>query len=67
MIKEIDIGGVYITPFLAWAVVALLLNAVLRRLLERIGFYRLIWHRYLFDTAVFVILFAGVTFVMSQR
>lgn len=67
MIKEIDIGGVYITPFLAWAIVALLANAVLRRLFERFGLYRLVWHRYLFDAAVFVMLFAGVTFLMTQR
>lgn len=67
MIKEIDIGGVYISPFLAWAVIALLTNTVLMRLFNRLGLYRLIWHRHLFDAAVFVILFAGVTFMMSQR
>jgi hypothetical protein len=67
MIKEIDIGGVLITPFLAWAVIALLINAVLMRLFNRLGLYRWIWHRHLFDAAVFVILFAGVTFMMSQR
>jgi len=67
MIKEIDIGGVYITPFLAWAVLAVLSNAVLGRLLDRLGFYRLVWHRYLVDTAIFVLLFAGITFLMTQR
>jgi hypothetical protein len=67
MIKEIDIGGVYISPFLAWAVMALLINTVLMRLFDRLGLYRLIWHRHLFDAAVFIILFAGVTFMMSQR
>jgi hypothetical protein len=67
MIKEIDIGGVYITPFLAWAVLAVVTNAVLRRLLERFGFYRFVWHRYLFDAAIFVLLFAGITFIMTQR
>src|SRR5262249_20004050 len=29
MIEEIDIGGVFITPFLAWAIVALVINMVL--------------------------------------
>jgi len=67
MIKEIDIGGVYITPFLAWALIALVSNAILMRLFSRIGLYRLIWHRHLFDTAIFVILFAGITLLMSQR
>src|SRR5260221_14693550 len=67
MIKEIDIGGVYITPFLAWAILAVLTNTVLRRLLNRIGFYRLVWHRYLFDTAVFLLLFFWITLFILQR
>lgn len=66
MIKEIDIGGVYITPFLAWAIVALVLNTVLMRLLTRIGFYRIVWHRYLFDTALYIILFTAVTLIMAR-
>ena len=67
MIKEIDIGGVYISPFLAWAVVALIINAVLMRLFTRLGLYRVIWHRYLFDAAVFLILFTAITFFMSRE
>jgi hypothetical protein len=67
MIKEIDIGGVFITPFLAWAVIAMIINAVLSRLFTRFGLYRLVWHRHLFDLAIFIILFAGVTFLMSRR
>ena len=67
MTKEIDIGGVFITPFLAWAILALLANTALSRLLERVGFYRLIWHRNLFDAATFVIFFAAITFLMSRR
>ncbi|HVI87160.1 MAG TPA: DUF1656 domain-containing protein [Dongiaceae bacterium] len=66
MIKEIDIGGVYITPFLACAIVALVINMVLMRVLTRIGFYRFVWHRYLFDAALFLILFTAVTFLMAQ-
>jgi len=66
MIKEIDIGGVYITPFLAWAIVALVINTVLMRLLTRIGFYRIVWHRYLFDTALYIILFTAVTLIMAR-
>ncbi len=66
MIKELDIGVVYITPFLAWAIVALVINMILTRLLQRLGFYRLVWHRYLFDAALFIILFTTVTFVMSR-
>ena len=67
MIKEIDLGGVYITPLLAWAILALLINMLLGRLLARIGFYKFVWHRHLFDAAVFIILFAGITYFMAER
>ncbi len=65
--KEIDIAGVFITPFLAWALIALAINTVLTRLLERAGIYRWIWHRNLFNACTFVIVFSGITFMMSQR
>ncbi|MET1026906.1 MAG: DUF1656 domain-containing protein [Dongiaceae bacterium] len=66
MIKEIDIAGVFITPFLGWALIALIVNAVLTRVLERCGIYQWIWHRNLFNACTFVIVFSGVTFVMSR-
>jgi protein AaeX len=60
MIGEISIGGVYVPSLLIWGLVALALNLVLRRLLAAIGFYRLVWHRALFDLALFIIVLAGV-------
>jgi len=32
---------------------------MLRRLLSAVGFYRFVWHRALFDAALFVILLAA--------
>ncbi|MDE2517404.1 MAG: DUF1656 domain-containing protein [Rhodospirillales bacterium] len=60
MIGEISFGGVYVPSLLIWALIAFLLNFVLRRVLYALGFYRLVWHRALFDTALFVILLAVV-------
>jgi len=54
MIGEIDIGGVFAPVLLIWAVIALVISLPLRRLLELVGFYRLVWHRGLFDIALVV-------------
>jgi hypothetical protein len=60
MTGEWNIGGVFISAVLISALIALGLAFVLRRLLAFLGAYRLIWHPALFDTALFVILWAAV-------
>jgi hypothetical protein len=60
MIGESDIDGVFISAVLVSALIALGLSFLLRRLLALIGAYRFIWHPALFDTALFVILWAVV-------
>jgi hypothetical protein len=67
MMKEMDIGGIFITPILGWALFALLTTWGVTRLLARFGFYRWVWHRHLFDIGLYVILFAAMTFVISPR
>lgn len=60
MIGESNIEGVFISAVLVSAVIALALSFVVRRLLALVGAYRFIWHPALFDTALFVILWAVV-------
>jgi hypothetical protein len=60
MIKEVNLLGVYLPPMLAYLAVTAVLWLVLRHLLRRLGVYRWVWHRPLFDTALFVILLAGI-------
>jgi hypothetical protein len=60
MIGEIDVYGVFISPLLLWVVVTLPVTAVLRRALRWFGFYRLVWHRPLFDLALLVIVLGAV-------
>ena len=55
MIREVDLYGLLVPPLLAAAAIALALTWGLRRLLDRRGFYRLVWHATLFDLALFVI------------
>ncbi|WGF88671.1 DUF1656 domain-containing protein [Marinivivus vitaminiproducens] len=64
--KEIDFGGLFLTPALAWSLLALLVLVALRRLLARAGFYRFVWHPPLVDCALFVILLSGMIYVARQ-
>lgn len=64
MIGEFDIYGVFVPALLVWALVALLLTSVLRRVLARVGFYRLVWHRPLVDLSLLVIVLTIVTNVL---
>jgi Protein of unknown function (DUF1656) len=65
MIGEFDIYGVFVPALLVWALVALSLTGVLRTVLARVGFYRLVWHRPLVDLSLLVIVLTIVTNVLS--
>lgn len=58
---EFDIYGVYFPAFLVFAGVAFLLHLGVKRLLDAIGVYRFVWHRPLFDLALYVIMLGVVT------
>jgi len=54
MIGELALYGLLFPPLLLSAGAALLGMAVLRRLLARVGFYRLVWHPALLDLSLFM-------------
>jgi hypothetical protein len=60
MRSELDLFGVYVPGLLCCGLAALVLNTALRRALASAGFYRVVWHRALFDLAMFVVLLAIV-------
>jgi hypothetical protein len=66
MIGEIDLYGVFVSPLLLWVGASLPIVALLRRLLARAGFYRVVWHRPLFDLALLIIVLGGVVAVTSR-
>jgi len=57
---ETNIGGVYVPAALVWAGAAFVVSILIERILGRMGFYRLVWHRALFDLALFVILWGAI-------
>jgi protein AaeX len=60
MLGDVAIGGVYFPSLLVCGVIAILLSVVLQRILLAAAFYRLVWHRALFDIALFTIVLACV-------
>ena len=59
----IDIYGVLVPALLLWIIIAYVLSALLRRIMQRFDLYRLVWTRALFDFAVFVFLLGGVVYL----
>ena len=59
----IDIYGVLVPALLLWIIVAYILSAILRRIMQRFDLYRLVWHRALFDFSIFVCLLGGVVYL----
>ncbi|MCH8685777.1 DUF1656 domain-containing protein [Pedomonas mirosovicensis] len=60
MAAEINVGGVFLPAALLWALVAFALSLGVRQVLTGLGLYRFIWHRALFDIAVFVALWGAL-------
>jgi hypothetical protein len=61
MFAEFDIYGVYLPALLVLMLLALIASLIVRRGLAWIGFYSIVWHRGLFDLALYVVLLGGIT------
>jgi hypothetical protein len=66
MIGEIDIFGVFVPAVLVLMLIAYLLSLAVRMVFGRIGLYRFVWHRSVFDLAVYVMLL-GIVVIVSHR
>jgi hypothetical protein len=66
MIGEIDVLGVFVPSVMVLMFIAYLVNLVIRSVLARIGFYRLVWHRSIFDLGIYVIVL-GLVVIVSHR
>ncbi|MGA3250027.1 MAG: DUF1656 domain-containing protein [Paraburkholderia sp.] len=66
MIGEIDIFGVFVPAVLVLMFIAYLINLVIRKALARTGFYRLVWHRSIFDLGIYVLVL-GLVVLVSHR
>ncbi|HEX7910605.1 MAG TPA: DUF1656 domain-containing protein [Paraburkholderia sp.] len=66
MIGEIDIFGVFVPAVLVLMLIAYLINLAIRTVLDRVGFYRFVWHRSIFDLGIYVLVL-GLVAVVSHR
>jgi Protein of unknown function (DUF1656) len=63
LMQEVNLSGVFLPAALLWAGIAFLLSSVISRTLSRMGFYALVWHRALFDAALFVLFWGAISAV----
>ncbi|HAQ26063.1 DUF1656 domain-containing protein [Stutzerimonas nitrititolerans] len=66
MTGHLNIYGVYVPLLLVAMLAAYLVKSLLGTLLQRLGFYRWIWHPPLFNLALYVMVL-GVLFNLSAR
>jgi len=66
MTGEFDIGGVFVPAILIWAVVSMAIGVVVRQIFTATRFYQLVWHRGLFDLALFFILWGLVAGTVNR-
>ena len=66
MIGEIDVYGVFLPAVLILMLVSYLLCLVVTRVFARVGLYRFVWHRSIFDLAIYVIVL-GIVVIVSHR
>ena len=66
MLAEVDIYGVYVPVFLLLATAALAATRLFSHLLGKAGLARFIWHRAMFDLAMFVMITRAGLFLLER-
>jgi hypothetical protein len=65
MVHTVEFFGFYLPPLMFWATGAIIPFVLFRWLLERFGLYRFVWHRPLFNIALYLVLIGGAVFLGS--
>ncbi|KGF65881.1 MULTISPECIES: DUF1656 domain-containing protein [Pseudomonas] len=65
MIGDLDISGIFLPTFLVLMGIAYLIFLVVHAVLTRARFYRLVWHRALFNVGLYALLL-GVVDTLSR-
>ncbi|MBJ6132831.1 DUF1656 domain-containing protein [Ochrobactrum sp. Q0168] len=65
MRPELDIYGIYIPTLGVLALGAYVLNTIMQRLLARVRFYRFVWHRPLFDAAMYFCILGAAALILN--
>jgi len=62
---EINVFGVYVAPISLLMVAAWLVMITLRRIANRFGLLRHVWHPALFEFAVYIIVLSSTTLIVA--
>lgn len=65
-LKEIALGGIYVSPLLLYALLGSVGTLIVRTLLHRLVGSRVFWYEAWFDAALFVIITAAIAYVSSS-
>jgi hypothetical protein len=63
---ELDLYGIFIPSLLVWSIIAFVVSIFVRRLLAKLGFYKYVWHRPLFDVALLIVLIGAVAMIANK-
>ncbi len=63
---EIDLFGVYVAPMSLMMVAAWLVTITLRRVADRFGVLRHVWHPALFVFAIYMIVLSSITLIIAR-
>ena len=62
MIGEVNLYGLFLPPLLLLALAALVVTRLLKLVLAKTPFYRVVWHPALFDFSLFILVLGALTF-----
>jgi hypothetical protein len=65
VIGDLDIGGIFLPTFLVLMGIAYVIFLLVHAVLSRAHFYRLVWHRALFNVGLYALLL-GVVDTLSR-
>jgi len=60
MIGEIDVSGIFLPTLLVLMAITYVLFLLVHGVLNRLRFYRLVWHRALFNVGLYALLLGAV-------
>jgi hypothetical protein len=62
MIGEVSLYGLFLPPLLLLAIAALFVTSILKLVLAKTMFYRVVWHPALFDFSLFILVLGALAY-----
>jgi len=62
MIGEVSLYGLFLPPLLLLALAALFVTGMLKLVLAKTRFYRVVWHPALFDFSLFILVLGALAY-----